>query len=722
MDPHELGAGREVDAARAADRRLTPAGTRALVWVLVPVVALIGFTQLVLQLTNAGPEHGFSDYYYGVIAFLGALTLLLTGGAVIRRQPGNRIAWMLIALAAAGGTWSLAAEYARIAFASGWPGVAYSAWIARWALVPTMSLFIPIFLLFPDGHVPSPRWRPLYRAWAIAAVVGTVSFALAPRLDVSGAGGESTALIDNPFGLAAGEPVVSGLTVAASVVLLLAAILTGAALVRRFRRARGEERQQIRWLVFVGVAFLLEFMVSLLLFGLLPEQTDQGPLGDWLWGFYGTTLIVGLPAAIAVAVLKYRLYDLDVVIRKAVVVGALAIFITGTYAAVVGGVGALVGTRSSTLSFAAAAILAILFQPARERARHLADRLVYGARATPYEVLTAFSDRVGEAYSTDDVLPRMVQVLAQGTGAATAEVWLRVGDELRVGTAWPAGRRLDPVPMRGAALPDLHGAHRVAVRHQGEILGALAVTMPASDPMNPAKDKLVRDLASQAGLVLRNVRLIEELRASRQRLVAAQDEERRKLERNIHDGAQQQLVALAVQLRLLQGLVDRDAAKARELAERLQAATNDALEDLRDLARGIYPPLLADRGLAAALEAQARKAPVPIAVRSDGVGRYSQDVEAAVYFCSLEALNNIAKYSGASRATVALAHTDGHLSFEVSDDGRGFDPVETGYGTGLRGMADRLDAIGGSLEVQSSPGNGTTVLGRIPAQASEHAP
>ena len=233
--------------------------------------------------------------------------------------------------------------------------------------------------------------------------------------------------------------------------------------------------------------------------------------------------------------------------------------------------------------------------------------------------------------------------------------------------------------------------------------------------MNPSKEALVRDLAAQAGLVLRNVRLIEELRASRQRLVAAQDEERRKLERNIHDGVQQQLVALTVQLRLAEQLTERDPAKARELMASLQGRTNEALEDLRDLARGIYPPLLADKGLATALEAQGRKSPVPVTVRADGVTRYPQSVESAVYFSCLEALNNVAKYAEAQHVTITLARRDGSLAFAVTDDGRGFDTAVTAHGTGLQGIADRLDALGGTLRVESAAGEGTSLHGTVPA-------
>jgi signal transduction histidine kinase len=238
--------------------------------------------------------------------------------------------------------------------------------------------------------------------------------------------------------------------------------------------------------------------------------------------------------------------------------------------------------------------------------------------------------------------------------------------------------------------------------------------MPHNDPMTPSKERLISDLAGQAGLVLRNIRLIEELRASRRRLVAAQDEERRRLERNIHDGAQQQLVALSVQLRLVEQLVDRDATKAHEVLRQLQRTTGDALEDLRDLARGIYPPLLADQGLPAALEAQARKSGLPITLAPDGVGRYDQDVEAAVYFCVLEALQNVAKYARATAITVTLHDADRRLIFEVNDDGEGFDLVHAVGGMGLRSMSDRVEAVGRSLEVTSTPGRGTTVVGTIP--------
>jgi signal transduction histidine kinase len=241
--------------------------------------------------------------------------------------------------------------------------------------------------------------------------------------------------------------------------------------------------------------------------------------------------------------------------------------------------------------------------------------------------------------------------------------------------------------------------------------------------LSPVEAKLLADLASQAGVVFHNVRLneelmqrLEELKASRQRLVAAQDSERRRLERNLHDGAQQQLVALKVKLSLAERVAEEEKVKA--FLSQLQKEADDALQTLRDLARGIYPPLLADKGLAVALTAQANKSTLDVTVTGE-VGRYPQDVEAAVYFCCLEALQNVAKYAGECRVTIPLSATDRLLSFEIADDGAGFDPATSAAGHGLQNMSDCVDALGGRLSVDSKPGEGTRVTGRIPARALE---
>jgi signal transduction histidine kinase len=317
----------------------------------------------------------------------------------------------------------------------------------------------------------------------------------------------------------------------------------------------------------------------------------------------------------------------------------------------------------------------------------------------------------------------MASILAGATGAVRVEIWVRVGAQLRPQVIWPCGSALPAaVPLVGdAGLPAFELATRaVAVRHGDEQLGALAIQKPRNEPVTAAEDKLLTHLASQAGLVLRNVRLtaelratIDDLRASRLRLVRAQDEERQRIERNLHDGAQQQLVALMVQLSLLEDSAG-DSGEVRQVTGQLRTGLRAALDDLRALARGIYPPLLADQGLGPALQAQAGRAPLPVQVETDGIGRYPRDAEAAVYFCILEALQNTAKYARASQATVALSCPGSHLEFTVTDDGTGFDTATASRGTGLQGMADRLAAAGGTLRINSAPGNGTTISGRLP--------
>ena len=439
-----------------------------------------------------------------------------------------------------------------------------------------------------------------------------------------------------------------------------------------------------------------------------------------------TLALLALPLAILVAVLRYRLYDIDVVISRALVYGALAVFITAIYVGIVVGIGTLIGSEGRpnlVLSIVATAIVAVGFQPVREFVTRLANRLVYGRRATPYEVLSEFSQRVAESYAAEEVLTRMARVLGQGTGAETAEVWLRRGAFLTHAASWPedAAPR-QPAAVDGELLPVIEGAGvAVAVTHQGRLLGALSVTKRRRESLTPIEHKLLEDLASQAGLVLRNVGLsadlqarLDDLRASRQRLVAAQDEERRRLERNLHDGAQQYLVAIKIKLGLAKTLARNDPARAKVAIAALKDDADAALETVRDLARGIYPPLLADQGLQAALQAQTRRATLPVSVETDGTARYSQEIESAAYFCVLEALQNVQKYAGATQAAVRFTGVDGELRFSIEDDGRGFDIATSEHGAGLTNMADRIEALGGTIEIASTLGTGTSIRVALP--------
>ena len=681
-------------------------------WLLVGLFVVFATLGTILVVANGEPVVGQVSYLvaFSMFAVVGAL--------IVSRDRRNRIGILLMWSALVTGMAFVTGELTTWLVTEGHRGplvvvVGLLNGIG-WGLgVLAVVFFLP--LLFPDGRLPSPRWR-IY-VWFVIGFLALLLISLVFGQETLTGSGDTGVGVANPLYIRA----VGGLpTLDPAIAILLPGLfaLTIYSLFRRFRRSSGVERQQIKWATFGFLSALVLTIVS----GVIE---DPG-----LSGFIGGIGFLAFPVSIGVAVLRYHLYDLDVVVKKAVVYAALALFATLVYLALVVGLGAWLGRGSSFLTMVAAVIVAVTFQPVRERLSRFANRVVYGNRATPYEILTDFSERVGETYADVDVLPRMARVLGEGIGAERSDVWLTVGSELRQVAAWPEGTpTTGHVPMPNGSGVSIPGMDRVYVVEQaGDVLGALAVRKPPSDPVSPADEKLIAGLASQAGLVLRNVRLTEELKlrlddlkAAQKRLVSAQDQERRRLERNIHDGAQQQLVALAVKARLARTLTEREPAKATEMLTQMESETQRTLEDLRDLARGIYPPLLADKGLVHALTAQARKGPVPVEVQADGVGRYPQEVEAAVYFSALEALQNVGKYAEAEHVVVRLGQDDGMLTFEVRDDGRGFDPERTGYGTGLQGMADRLAVLDGALSVDSRPGGGTTVRGRLPISNSVSA-
>ena len=673
----------------ASDRRRA---SRRLAWWLFAAGFIALAASFALRPVNARPTE-VSDFTQP-LAFL---AIGVAGLAIATRKPGNAVGWLYLGIwLGVGLILAFGGEYGYWATIThpGAPGGTFAVWLGNWSWVPILGVLLTwTFLLFPDGQLPSPRWRPVAWVSVIVTVLWSIAFALQGH-DYTDASGRSAS---NPYAIPSLIPFFDAARVVLAFTFFVVVASSIASMVVRFRRSHGDERQQVKWLILAACIVLV--------FVLIPVEHGSGGLADDLLGI----VLSLIPASVGIAVLKYRLYDIDVVIKKTVVFTVVASVLTALYLGVIAL--ATVGTVSRIV--VGILLLVVTFNPVRRAARSLADRLVYGRRATSYEVLADFSQHMAETYATDDVLPRMAQILAGATGATRSTVWLLVGGELRpAATTGSEPRRT--VPARGDTLPDIPDDLVVEVRHHGELLGALSVTTPPNDPLDPARRTLVSDLASQAGLVLRNVRLIEELKASRQRLVAAQDEERRRLERNLHDGAQQQLVALSVKVRLAQQLTSRDPEGATAMLADVQMDATDALENLRQLARGIYPPLLADKGLVAALEAQVRRASIPVRIRGDGVGRYGQDVEAAVYFSCLEGLQNVAKYANATQAELVLTNEESVLQFEVRDDGVGFDPASTGYGTGLQGIADRLAALEGSVEIRSALGHGTTVTGRIP--------
>jgi signal transduction histidine kinase len=443
------------------------------------------------------------------------------------------------------------------------------------------------------------------------------------------------------------------------------------------------------------------------------------------------------------------------VLRRAIELAGLVGLVALVYLAIVFGLGRVPTDDERTLllfSLLGAVVAALLYVPARRRISALAIR-VSGERRAPEEPLRTFGDRLTRAVPMDELLLQLAESLKKSLGLESAGVWAgsdgtfeRVASDPDRGEGKISLSRQELSVVAGAAvrgnawvevwLPEfLSGRQDSAIRvapitYGGEVLGMLvAERAGGAESFRADEDRVLAELARQVGVALRNVRLdsalqasldelrrqADELRASRTRIVAATDAERRRIERDLHDGAQQRLVSLAVKLRLLQQLSESDPAGAKRMLEELTTSLDSAIQELREFAHGVYPPLLMDRGLGEALSAAAARASLPTRVDTDGIDRYPEDIEAAVYFCCLEALQNAGKYAGdGATATVQMREDEGGLMFAVIDDGRGFDVKARPGGAGFINMNDRLGAIGGDLRVESTPGAGTKVSGIIP--------
>ena len=401
---------------------------------------------------------------------------------------------------------------------------------------------------------------------------------------------------------------------------------------------------------------------------------------------------------------------------------------------VVGG-GLFTGDTSSPhlgLSVTATAIVALAFDSVQTRLEEMASRTVHGGQPSPYDALRRFSGTVTGSYPAEELPSRMARVLAEGTGAEWSQVWVVVGDRPQLAATWPPEATREATGAERDPAVEAAGRRSRPVRHREELLGVLVVQERDQVRLSQVEERLFDGLAAQAGPVLRGARLraelgqrldelstrADELRGSRQRLVDVQDEQRRLLERDIHDGAQQHLVALAVNLRLAQTLTDRSPGRAMEILSDQRRATVEAITTLDRLARGIYPPRLVQEGLVAALRSTAGTSLIPIAVTASEVGRYPADIEAAAYFCTSEAVQNAVKHSGAGHIRVAVSGADRTLTVIVEDDGTGFDPATVPAGSGLSNMRERIESVNGSFAVGSSPCGGALIEVRLPTIAA----
>jgi signal transduction histidine kinase len=655
-------------------------------------------------------ENSFVRGDEDAVFIYGGIALVLgyggVGALIASRHPRNAIGWLFCAIATGFTITAFADEFVTRGLVTGSDTLLVPlAWLNSWAFVIPLVALPLVLLFFPDGRPPSTRWNVLI--WAIVSLgaMAALGFIVSPNPLETPEGYHLT----NPTAVRAAPWLGDLLLTVGGFGSLAAAIASLVALIVRFRRSSGDERQQIRWLAYVG---LLGLVVMVATFASEPFEA----INNLLFLLFFLILAVGIPAATGVAILKNRLYEIDLVIRKTLVFGAIATIVTAIYVAIVVVIGTT-ATESLGPSLVATAIVAALFQPIRKRVVRFANRLVFGRRAEPYEVLARFSERVGASYAADDVIPRTARVIAEGVGATHVEIWLLTGDEAHLAAAWPDE---DAPPTD----PDVR-----QIASQEGSLGEIRLWTVPGQPLRPAEEKLVTDLAAQTALVVRNLALTSELRArvdelstraeelrnSRTRIVQAHDAERRRLERNIHDGAQQHLVALAVKLRLASSTAAKNPERAARQLRDLGDQTDLALTTLLDLASGIYPAELEESGIGPALATQGRTAGVPIEIDVDGVGRLPIEIEAAIYFVCLEAMQNAAKYAHATELRVALAREGDGIAFSVRDDGVGFDSASVSTGTGLQNMRDRLAAFGGDVGISSTPGAGTTVSGWLAA-------
>lgn len=603
-----------------------------------------------------------------------AVVQVVAGAIIVWHYPRHPVGWLLAAMALTQAPFDAALAYGRHGHTEGWAG-AIHAEIASLSSWPLGSLVIVLlFLLFPDGRFLSRRWSWAVVAWGVGMVVVTPSWLLNPRLGSELSTGVNPLASDASWvepGFVVGTGFISASLVASAVALLM-----------RFRRSRGVERQQLKWVL----------LAAALLAVVLPASAALWSV--WTPIQYAPALaLLLLPIAVCVAIVKHQLYDIDLVISGTVVYAALTGVLGAVYAAVVLAVGAFV--VSPVASATAALVVAAVFWPLRARIQDRVDRRFRRARYESRRVMTDFVDRIRRGETDAD---RVEEALRTAVGDGD----LALGFRSEGATYDVKGRPRELTPAPGRLITSVDTGHQVItlVRHR------------------ESDDRLVSDVLDAgrlaleiAGLQVELRRRLEELDTSRARIVAVADEERRRLARDLHDGAQQRLVSIGLDLRHAQHALNGSAPS--EVDRTLDAAVaelGNAIDELRELASGLRPASL-DQGLGSALRELAARSPVPVIVR-DSPERFASDLEAAAYFIASEGLTNAVKHASAGRVILGFAREQDQLVLTVVDDGSG--GANARRGSGLLGLMDRARAHGGSLSVDSPMGSGTRLTARLP--------
>ena len=628
-----------------------------------------------------------------------AAVYYVTGAVTFLLVPGNRAARRLLAVMSIS-VLGFTVAYGVTTQGASWAGV---------VLLQTFSWTIPCFMLglfavFPDGTYQ--------RKYERGIVVGAVAVAL--TLQVIQMAGSEVITTQQFMGTTLGAPdpffVKQFRSLGPSAASLLnnfqfSIAVAMALLILRYRRFGPQLRRQIRGAV-VGVAVTFG-AVNLLI--LVPSLHTPSPVIDGIV-FFG--LYALLPVPLAIGILNPRWLDVDLVIRRSLIYGVLWLLIAAAYVGIGTTVGIALGQRvplQLAILLTIAATLA--FQPARHWLERLGDRLVFGRRLSGYQLISQLGAGLESSTATKDVAGTVAGVLQAGLGAR----WVRV--DLN---------RPEPTPVALAGMEPGEGAVAVLTAplvHANQVVGRIDCGPKLEGAYVPADQELLTTLGRQAALSIRNSELtaelsdrLEELAASRMRLVQADDAARRRLERDLHDGVQQQLVGLLARLGLARNQLRRDPELAGSTLRDASLDAQRALENVQELARGIHPAVLTDRGLVEAVRERAARMTVPVTVRIDGVvpgARFGSDLEGAAYFFVSEALANVLKHAQADRVEVSLASKHERLLVEVEDDGCGFD-ASRAKRSGLRGLQDRIETLGGRLELRSRPGNGTVLRMDVP--------
>ena len=656
-------------------------------WVLAAAAVTIGTFGCVLD--ALGGSHG-SPVWQWVLGVAVVLASTGVGLLVAVRRPGHPIGWLLLANAFLLATFGVAEAYAAYALQDQPGALPGPEWAVLWdqsAWPLLFAVLIAIAFVFPDGRLPSPMWRRVAFGTAAAfAVFLVLSFFDSEPFE------SPYEHVDKPL---PGLPGIFGVLWPLAFLGMLAGLVAGAQAVRvRFRRAHGIERLQLKWLAYTAVLVPLTVIVCIS-GALAADGVEEKDVFNALFFF----MLGAIPASVGVAVLRYRLYEIDRVINRTLVYGVLTLMLAGAYAAITLVLGTGLGSGSAWPTAVATLLVAVAFRPLRARVQDAVDRRFSRARYDARTRIVGFLEdlRAGRA-APEEVEPVLREVLSD--------------PRLELRFFLPESELY--VDARGRPGDDQaeDGRVRTPITRAGLPLG-----MVLHSPVHESRRGLLEEVVEAAGLAIEIARLrvelrrqLDEVEASRARIVSAGYEERRRLERDLHDGAQQRLISIGLALRHAQHELGVSPEKAGESIDGAVREIDVAAGELQELARGVRPAQL-DAGLTPALRELAARASLPVQVNANGE-RFSQELEAAAYFIASEGLTNAVKHSEARQVTLSAERLNGKLAISISDDGIG--GAAPNGGSGLRGLADRAAAHGGSLAIDSEPRHGTVLTVELP--------